>query len=327
MPIAISDILVESIFFGINFTVKATANKDPAIPVRPFSIPSQFILLRSSIAEANIFMAPAIAIRAIPVDIRFCFVLAEKSPFLDKLNTFWLDPISLVNPTITAIKAAIAATPLPIPSQFNSANFFIAEAKIKIATDMPIMAVTALAVPVRLRFILLNIANEPINSANKTVIAPREEVSFSESINDSTSNEAAKMPIAAAILISVPALIFCCHACKASPTVSSKSFILPMNVSEPSKASVIPLIYFLIPKRILAIIPPLTTSNTDLISPLLKALPIALPILAAISIILLPTVFKVSQILVITPRKVSKPGAANFSLTADPNSLILLIPF
>ena len=327
MPIAISDILVESIFFGINFTVKATTNKDPAIPVRPFSIPSQLILLRSSIAEANIFIAPAMAIRAIPVDIRFCCVLAEKSPFLDKLNTFWLDPISLVNPTITAIKAAIAATPLPIPSQSNSANFFIAEAKIKIATDMPIMTVTALAVPMRLRFILLNIANEPINSANKTVIAPREEVSFSESINDSTSNEAAKMPIAAAILISVPALIFCCHACKASPTVSSRSFILPMNVSEPSKASVIPLIYFLIPKRILAIIPPLTTSNTDLISPLLKALPIALPILAAISIILLPTVFKVSQILMTTPRKPSKPGAANFSLTADPNSLILSIPF
>ena len=96
-------------------------------------------------------------------------------------------------------------TPLPIPSQSNSANFFIAEARIKIATDMPIMVVTALAVPVRLRFILLNIANEPINSANKTVIAPREEDNLSWSIVDSTSNEAAKIPIAAAIFISVPA--------------------------------------------------------------------------------------------------------------------------
>ena len=98
-------------------------------------------------------------------------------------------------------------------------------------------------------------------------------------------------------------------------------------MAEPSKASVIPLMYFLIPKRILAIIPPLTTSKTDFMSPLLKALPIALPILDAISTILLPTVLRVSQILVTTPRKPSKPVAANFSLMADPNSLILSIPF
>ena len=107
--------------------------------------------------------------------------------------------------TSIVVNPSTPTTPLAISSQLRLDNFFIAEARIKIATDIPIMAVTALATPVMLRFILLNIANEPINSANNTVIAPREEDNLSWSIMDSTSNEAAKIPIAAAIFISVPA--------------------------------------------------------------------------------------------------------------------------
>ena len=103
---------------GINLVASDMAAKAPAIPTKPLSISSQLNPDRSFIAEANIFMAPAIAIRAIPVDIRFCFVLAEKSPFLDKLNAFPELPITLLNNAKTPSNAVIVLTPFPIPSQF-----------------------------------------------------------------------------------------------------------------------------------------------------------------------------------------------------------------
>ena len=103
---------------GINLVANDIAAKAPAIPAKPLPISSQLNPDRSFIAEANIFMAPAIAIRAIPVDIRFCCVLAEKSPFLDKLNAFPELPITLLNNDKTPSNAVIVLTPFPIPSQF-----------------------------------------------------------------------------------------------------------------------------------------------------------------------------------------------------------------
>ena len=82
---------------------------------------------------------------------------------------------------------------------FKLETFFKAEAKIRTATEIPIMNVIACAAPANSPLILLNMDKAPIISPNNIVIAVRDDTSFLESINDSTKRDAANIPIAIAI--------------------------------------------------------------------------------------------------------------------------------
>ena len=69
----------------------------PPIAIRPFAISEPLILPKSDIADANIFIAAAISIKARPVEI-----------------TCLASPVSLVNAVISSRSAAIDVRPLVI---------------------------------------------------------------------------------------------------------------------------------------------------------------------------------------------------------------------
>ena len=143
--------------------------------------------------------------------------------------------IALETATMAAAKPATPRIPTSICSISSSAMLFKARAKIA----MPVAKPRSVAIPVncsKLVFNFVNIASEPNNSVNRTVIAPRESVKRSGSIAAKTVMDPARMAMATAILRSVPALMLLCHASR-DPRTESK---ISVTFSEiPSVISVI----------------------------------------------------------------------------------------
>src|SRR5574344_1198393 len=107
---------ISTIFLGMKLTAKVTAANAPAIPTKAFPRSSHVIEAKSLAAEANIFIAAEIAIKAIPVEI-----------------TFFALPVSFVNIVISNSNAPILDNPFARSSHFISPKSLHAEAKILIA--------------------------------------------------------------------------------------------------------------------------------------------------------------------------------------------------
>ena len=103
------------------------------------------------------------------------------------------------------IKPKTPTSPFAIPLHSRSAICFNAFARIKTEKAIPTIDAEAFIELLPFETILLNSAIAPTNSPNKTVIAPSEDVSLFGSIDDITRSDAARIPIAVAIFISVPA--------------------------------------------------------------------------------------------------------------------------
>ncbi len=118
-----------TIFLGIRFTAIATSARAPPMATRPLAISEPLILPKSDIADANIFMAAAISIKARPVEIT-CFA----------------SPVSLVNAVISSRSAAIEVRPLVISPHGIEPKSLQAEARTLIAEEritMPVAVKTA----------------------------------------------------------------------------------------------------------------------------------------------------------------------------------------
>ena len=105
-----------TMFLGIRFTAIATSARAPPIAIRPFAISEPLILPKSDIADANIFIAAAISIKARPVEI-----------------TCLASPVSLVNAVISSRSAAIDVRPLVISPHDIEPKSLQAEARTLIA--------------------------------------------------------------------------------------------------------------------------------------------------------------------------------------------------
>ena len=116
--------------------------------------------------------------------------------------------ISLTAPTNSSIRAPTPTTPLASSSQLRSDNFLRADARIRTATDIPIIIVAAFPAFLYLPPILSNIFIAMSNSPNRAPIAKSDEFSLSESIVAITNKAAAKMAIATAIFLSMSAFKF-----------------------------------------------------------------------------------------------------------------------
>ena len=153
-----------------------------------------------------------------------------------------------------------------------------------------------------------------VSSRKSTVIPLSAEPSFSGSMLDSTHRAAAKIPIDMAIAFMLPTFRLFCHAVKESPTVPRTSFIVSTRLLPSPARSLNPLIQLLSLSKMAVIIPPLTRSKSDFMSPFRKAFPSAFPIFEATLTIARPTflipVHNVFKIL----RNDSKPGASNLPL-------------
>ena len=204
---------------------------------------------------------------------------------------------------------------MAISFQLRFEIFFIADARINTATDIPTIKTAALPAPVAFTSSLSNADIAPTNSKNKTVIPARAEPSLSESIVDKTHNDAAKIPIEIAIFLIMSVFMFFCQAVKESPTVPKTSLIESTKLLPSPAKSLNPLIHFLRPSKIVVNIPPLTRSKRDFISPLRKAFPKALPMLEATFMTAAPTFLIDSNIEARILANVSKPGVSNFPFT------------
>ena len=321
--IAIKATPVDTIFSGFIFFKSAkkpvTSARTTPIPVIPLAIPFQSKEAKSLAAEANTFIDAAIAIKATPIDTKSALFFFEKIPFFVKENTFSELLANFESATIApiaiAIRLATPATPFPIPSKSKPDRDFKADARIRIAADIPIIRVAILLAPLISSSNLSNIFRDPISSPKHTVMAVRAVASLSSSILDNTHKDAARIPIEIAMFLIMSAFMLFCHASKESPTVPRTSLIDPTNPPVTLSTSLKPLIHFLIPNNIVVNIPLLTKSNSDLISPFRKALPIVLPILENTLPTAFPTFLIAFQIVVRTITNASKPGVVNFSFT------------
>ena len=158
-------------------------------PVKPFATPAKSSWARSIQAEASILIAPA-------------------------NTTIWADPLmteleplpkTLAAATSAVISPAIPARATTICSGSISEIFFRAEASRRTEVETPIMAAVPLTTPLTSPLIRLKMAMEAINSANSTVMAPREAVSLPLSIREMVTIAAASTAIAEAIFRRVPA--------------------------------------------------------------------------------------------------------------------------
>ena len=113
---AISPVPIPIIFFGMKLTATVIAVRAPAIATSPFAISPQDIEPKSCTAEANIFIAAAIAINATPVDMT-CLAF----------------PVRLVKSVISASNAPTATKPFAISSHFIPPKSSQAEASTLIA--------------------------------------------------------------------------------------------------------------------------------------------------------------------------------------------------
>ena len=166
----------------------ASSVSNPAIAANPLPISSQLIPPNFSIAFANMSMEEANI--TIPMADDFIFLL-NFAKFMNNANS--------------AISAPTPTRPFAIPSQLIEDNFFIAPAKIRIATLIPIITEIDLITPFISVLIFVNIASEPNNSAKRTVIPERDFANAFPSIVEIANIDAANMPIATAILSRIPA--------------------------------------------------------------------------------------------------------------------------
>ena len=167
------------------FKNKSTSASRTPTPTRPFANCSHCSFARSLTTEARTLIAAERI--SIPVAV-------EVAPLLN---------------FAVAIKASNSASRTPTPTrpavscfQLKSASFFTALERIRTAPANTINFVEPFPVTPSS---LLNTAIAPIKFANITVIAPSDAESFSLSINEIATIEAAKIAIAVAILINAPA--------------------------------------------------------------------------------------------------------------------------
>ena len=189
--------------------------------------------------------------------------------------------IDVAPPTLLFIKANapqnIANEPpkvnrlFPISSRDMLPNSFKAFANINIEVAISIMENEDFTIPLVLPKdnTFSNKAMEPINSPNRTEIAPRDDTSFSESIDEIVTNDIAKIPIAPAIFKRVSALRLLCHASRLPLTPSNMSVIDDRISPVPSVKSFNLEMSFLTPINTAANIPELTRSK---LSPKLRLL-------------------------------------------------------
>ena len=135
-------------------------------------------------AETNIFIEVAIAISAM----------------LDFINLPLL-PSFFVKSDRTYISTVKPDTPAPICCGSSPDSFLQAAANISTENDIVNITLAAFAPPDILPLVFENIANDPIRSANITVTAPNDLLSFSLSISERTTRDAARIPIAMASFI------------------------------------------------------------------------------------------------------------------------------
>ena len=158
-------------------------------PVNPFANPAKSNCAKSIQAEASILIAPAkTTICAAPL-------ITVPEPL----------PKTLAAATIAVISPAIPVSATTICSGSMSEIFFRAEASRRTEVETPIIAAVPLTTPLTSPLIRLKIAIEAINSANSTVMAPREVVNLLLSIKEIATIEAARIAIAEAIFKRVPA--------------------------------------------------------------------------------------------------------------------------
>ena len=266
--------------FAVRRNTSISASSTPT-PSSPCFISSHFMPPSSAQTEDRILTAPANKIR-LPAPLIICPLPVD---------------IALDDATTIADNPAIATSPLETPSQSRLPSVTIAPARIPIAMDMASMAAQERVMPFCITSILLNTAMDAIRSANSTVIAPREAASLSLSIKESATSEAARIPTAVAIFISVPALMSCCHASKQPLTlsrmptidslmlapVSTRSFALFRNFVMPTAMALreMPLSRSMIPLKLallsLSMMLPAAEPNALTIPPpiVFSALPIA----------------------------------------------------
>ena len=186
MPVAVTMAPLLMVTFLVNR--ETSAIRTPT-PVRPFTKPAKSNWAKSVQAEASILIAPAkTTICAAPL-------ITVPEPL----------PKTLAAATIAVINPAIPVSATTICSGSMSEIFFRAEASRRTEVETPIIAVVPLITPLTSPLIRLKIAMEAINSANKTVIAPREAFNLLLSIKEIATMEAARMAIADAIFRRVPA--------------------------------------------------------------------------------------------------------------------------
>ena len=176
------------IAFPLNFAVfkkiSTSARRTPT-PSKPFAISSQLKPLRALTADAITLIAAANITIATALDIAFLlnFAVAMKAS-------------SSANNTPTPTR------PLASSPQLRLAIFFTALDRTRTA------AANTISFPAPLLDTppsLLNTAIAAISSVIITVIAPREPASLSLSTREIATIDAAKIPIAVAIFINVPA--------------------------------------------------------------------------------------------------------------------------
>ena len=176
------------IAFPLNFAVfrkiSTSARRTPT-PSKPFAISSQLKLLRDLTADAITLIAAANITIAVAFDMAFLLNFAVA-----------------MNASNSASNTPTPTRPLASSLQLRLAIFFTALDKTRTAeANMTSFVAPLPDTPPS----LLNAAIATINSVIITVIAPREPASLSLSTREIATIDAAKMPIAVAIFISVPA--------------------------------------------------------------------------------------------------------------------------
>ena len=137
---------IPTIFLGISFVAIATSAKAPPIETNPLAICSHENFAKSDIAEANIFIAAAISIRARPEEIT-CFAF----------------PVRFVNAAISRRSAPTEVRPLLISLHSICPKSLQTEAKIFIAAARITIPVAVLMALLLNLAILKNTATSPSN--------------------------------------------------------------------------------------------------------------------------------------------------------------------
>ena len=173
-------------FFGMRRTAIVTAASAPAMPDKPFAIPSQLSFARSVQTEANILSAPPIAASAIPVDIT-CLAF----------------PVRFTNSVISARSPAIPASPLPRSPQLSFARSAQTEAII-------LSAAASTTIPAEvLKALLPNFAVlRKISSSASSTAIPASPLASSFQLSLARSAHTEAMILSAAARITSPAAPF-----------------------------------------------------------------------------------------------------------------------
>ena len=304
--------------FIVDNIFKAPPNitSEKANLIIPFVLSFRLVLCKAQAKPINSPKATVITVKLLPISSQLNVanifsappnIINEKANFVRPF-TLPLLPLGKahINPINSPIATVITVKLLPISSQLIVLIIFNATAKTK--SDFANVLIAAVAVTIPFNFInfilevsFINTANAPINSVNKTVIAPRPAARFSGLIIDNPIKANAKIPTALAIFISTSAFKFCWYSNKIPLTLFNA---LQIFLDEPDN----PFINLFTPNKILEITPVLNTFITASRSPSLIDSPRIFPMLVVILLTKLNN-----------PLKKDIPGPAN--------SFILLIHF